>query len=322
MTDFAKFTPVFAMVVDSFIGDPRVSWHPVVLIGKLITWLEGLFLRFRLSPGLKRLAGFALVLLVLAVTYGVSWGIMWGLAFVHPFLAWSVGAVLLAFTISPRSLAESAREIKECLDAGDIVTARFKVGWVVGRDTAQMDAIEVTRATVETVAENVVDGVIAPLFYAFIGGVPLAYLYRAVNTLDSMVGYRNDKYIDFGMVAARVDDCFNYIPARITGLLMVIAALLAGYDAKGAIRTVWRDAAKHPSPNSGIAEAAVAGALGIRLGGQNYYGGVMSFRAYMGEPCKTLKPSDIAKTIRIMYVVTAEFIVVATALVFGGAGFF
>jgi len=322
MTDFAKFTPVLAIVVDSLIGDPRVNWHPVVLIGHLITWVEGLVLRPQLSSALKKLAGLVLVLVVLTVTYGASWGIMLVLALVHPLLAWSVGAILLAFTVSPRSLAEAGREIKGCLDAGDILTARFKVSLVVGRDTAQMDTAEVTRATVETVAENIVDGVIAPLFYAFIGGVPLAYLYRAVNTLDSMVGYRNDKYIDFGMVAARVDDCFNYIPARITGGLVVIAALLLGYDAKGAIRTVWRDAAKHPSPNSGVAEAAVAGALGIRLGGRNFYSGVVSFRSYMGEQHQALKSSDIAKTIRIMYVVTAEFIVAATAIFLGGEGFF
>jgi adenosylcobinamide-phosphate synthase len=224
------------------------------------------------------------------------------------------GAVLLAFTMTPRSLAEAGREIKRYLDAGDLEQARFKVGWIVGRDTARLDTAEVTRATVETVAENIVDGIISPLFYAFIGGVPLAFLYRAVNTLDSMVGYKNDKYRDFGMVAARVDDVFNYIPARITGLLLIVAAVFLGLDACRAAKAILRDAAKHPSPNSGIAEAGVAGALGIRLGGLNYYGGVPSLRAHMGDPLHETAPIHITRTIRLMYTVTILFVVAATGL--------
>jgi adenosylcobinamide-phosphate synthase len=191
--------------------------------------------------------------------------------------------------------------------------ARYKVGWIVGRDTASLTTAEVTRATVETVAENIVDGIISPLFYAVIGGVPLACLYRAVNTMDSMVGYKNEKYRDFGMAAARVDDVFNYIPARITGLLIVLSAALLRHNADGALQTIRRDASKHPSPNSGFSEAGVAGALGVRLGGLNYYGGVASLRAYMGEEKKELNPIHIEQTIHIMYLVTTLFIVAAFA---------
>jgi adenosylcobinamide-phosphate synthase len=186
--------------------------------------------------------------------------------------------------------------------------ARYKVGWIVGRDTANLNTAEVTRATVETVAENIVDGIISPLFYAVLGGVPLAFLYRAVNTMDSMIGYKNEKYQDFGMVAARVDDVFNYIPARITGLYIILAAALLKKDVKGAFQAIKRDAVKHPSPNSGFSEAGVAGALGIRLGGLNYYGGVPSLRAYMGVAKCQLTPIYIEHTIQIMYMVTILFV--------------
>ena len=192
--------------------------------------------------------------------------------------------------------------------------ARFKVGWIVGRDTQRLDEREVTRATVETVAENIVDGIISPLVYFAIGGAPLAFLYRAVNTLDSMVGYKNDKYLYFGRVAARVDDVFNYVPARLTGVLLVIAAFLLGYNAKGAAKMIWRDAAKHPSPNSGIAEAGVAGALGVRLGGLNYYGGVASQRAYMGDEVNRLSAVYIQKTVYMMYVATVIGVLLITLI--------
>jgi len=317
MIYIAKLVPVLAVVVDALVGDPRVSWHPVVLIGKLIAWLEKILLHPDNTSGAKKLAGLVLVAVVLAASYCVSWAVLKGLFLINSWAGWLGAALLLSFTITPRSLAGAGREIKHYLDVGDLVAARDKVSWVVGRDTDKLDESEITRATVETVAENIVDGIISPLFYAFIGGVALAYLYRAVNTLDSMVGYKNNKYIDFGMAAARIDDCFNYIPARITGLLVIFAALLADYDAAGAARAIWRDAAKHPSPNSGLAEAGVAGALGLRLGGYNYYGGQESFRAYMGQPRHELRGMHIAQTINIMYIVTITFIFIATLLVVG-----
>jgi adenosylcobinamide-phosphate synthase len=156
--------------------------------------------------------------------------------------------------------------------------------------------------------------VISPLFFALIGGIPLAFVYRAVNTMDSMLGYRNEKYIDFGKVAARLDDIANYIPARLTGLFIVVAAGILGFDAKGSLQSIVSDAAKHPSPNSGIAEAGVAGALGIQLGGLNYYGGIASRRAYMGKPLQMLQPAHIQQTISIMQVVVLVFLATATIL--------
>lgn len=220
-------------------------------------------------------------------------------------------ALLLSFTISPRSLAEAGREIHGYLIQGDMENARYKVGWIVGRDTENLSEGEVTRATVETVAENTVDGIISPLFFFLIGGVPLAFLYRAANTMDSMVGYKNDRYLYFGRVAARLDDVLNYIPARITGCIFVLSAVLLRLDYGNAWRMLRRDASKHPSPNGGWAEAAVAGALQIRLGGYNSYFGRQSFRAYMGEPLKALKAEHIMSCIRMMYTATVLFLLLA-----------
>lgn len=302
-----KYLPVFAVVIDGLIGDPRISWHPVVLIGRLIAWLEAKLLRPAASARYKQWSGLVLVLAVLGISYTAVWGLLAVLAALHPLATLAGGALLLSFSISPRSLAEAGREIKQYLLKQDLDQARYKVGWIVGRDTKQLDVREITRATVETIAENIVDGIISPLFYFAVGGVPLAFLYRAVNTLDSMVGYKNAKYLDFGRVAARTDDVFNYIPARITAVLIILAAFILRYDPGGAYRAIRRDARKHPSPNSGYSEAGVAGALGIRLGGINYYGGVQSFRAYMGQELHPLQPVHIKQTIGIMFVATGLF---------------
>ncbi|MEN6413631.1 MAG: adenosylcobinamide-phosphate synthase CbiB [Veillonellales bacterium] len=302
------FMPAAAVILDGIIGDPRSKFHPVVLIGKLIAFLENMLLHANDSRHQKIAGGALLVFLVLAASYSISWLFIKLLSALQPSAAFFGGALLLSFTISPRSLAAAGREIKNYLLSGNLAQARCKVGWIVGRDTKALSIGEVTRATVETIAENIVDGVVSPLFYFIIGGVPLAFLYRAVNTLDSMVGYRNDKYRDFGMIAARVDDIFNFIPARLTAILLVAAAFLLRYDAKSALRSIVRDAGKHPSPNSGMAEAAVAGALGIQLGGLNFYGGVPSLRAHMGQPRKELAPIHIKQTTYLMYAATALFL--------------
>ncbi|MDU2065834.1 MAG: adenosylcobinamide-phosphate synthase CbiB [Sporomusaceae bacterium] len=300
--------PLGAVLFDTLLGDPRSRLHPVVLIGNFIGLLEKILRRPKASAGAKRAAGAVLVGSVLAVTYTVVFYICSFLALLEPWETLAGEAMLLSFAISPRSLAEAGNGIKNLLLQNKLKEARKQVGWIVGRDTDRLSTPEVTRATVETVAENIVDGIISPLFYAIIGGVPLAFLYRAVNTLDSMVGYKNEKYLDFGMVAARVDDIFNFFPARITGLLLLAAALLTGFDSKAGLKMWLRDARKHPSPNSGIPESIVSGALHVRLGGINYYGGVASHRAFMGDAKEVLGPGHIAKTIRLMYVATFLFV--------------
>lgn len=304
-----KYLPLCALLFDTMIGDPRSKYHPVVLLGNLIALLEKKLRKPKQSIFWQKSAGGLLVLLTLFITYLIVWLIMRGAAYYGQAAEFVCGAVILSFAISPRSLAEAGWELKGYLEKEDLTAARFKVGWIVGRDTENLDTAEITRATVETVAENIVDGIISPLFYFMLGGVPLAFLYRAVNTMDSMVGYKNEKYLHFGMIAARVDDVFNYIPARLTGVLLVIAALLLRYDAGNSVRMIWRDAAKHPSPNSGVAEAGVAGALLVQLGGLNYYGGMESLRAKMGDAGETLQPKHIKKTIYLMYAVTLLWVI-------------
>ena len=308
-----------SLLFDTLIGDPRSRLHPVALLGSLIAWLEGLLLVTGDAAWQKRLKGAVLVTVVLATAYGFSWLLIRQLAvWFNPTAVLLLEAILLSFTISPRSLAQAGLQIRRSLLAGDVADAQRQVGMIVGRDTHNLDEREITRATVETMAENIVDGIISPLFYAWLGGVPLAVLYRAVNTMDSMIAYRNAKYGDFGMVAARVDDAFNYIPARVTGVLVVIAAGLLGRDAAGAARAIWRDAAKHPSPNSGISEAGVAGALGIQLGGLNYYGGIASQRATMGTPLQQLRAAHIGQAAQLVYAVTVLFCGLITILGYFG----
>lgn len=308
-------TAVVAFLLDALIGDPRSKFHPVVLIGKLISLLEKILRRDNDSPFRKVFKGGLLVYAVVIVSLAVGFAIE-ALSNEIPSLAAQVfiQALALSFMISPRTLGDAAREIYYLLESDNLPRARQRVGWIVGRDTQNLNDAEVARATVETVAENTVDGVISPLFYFALGGLPLAIFYRAVNTMDSMLGYKNEKYFYFGQIAARLDDVANWIPARLTALLFICAALLLQLDYKNAFRMMRRDASKHPSPNGGYAEATVAGALNIRLGGMNYYFGQPHFRAYMGDPNEILEAAHILATIRMMYTATILFLIIACAV--------
>lgn len=315
MLEDIGFYVLLAFLLDLLVGDPAWIPHPVVLIGKAIEKLERLLRRVSQSPAVLKITG----ILTAITIVGASWGLTFLLVrWIFSINYWA-GAVLsiwlISTTIAARGLSEAAGEIYILLQNGSLAEARRKVGMIVGRDTDQMEPGAIIRASVETVAENIVDGVVAPLFYAFIGGAPLAMAYRAVNTLDSMLGYKNERYIDFGMASARLDDIANYIPARLTGLFLLAAAWILRMRSKGALQAVLRDAPGHPSPNSGIPEAAVAGALGVRLGGMNYYNGRGSFRAYMGKPLATLEPGHIKQTVRLMYL-SSSIAVLAGLLVF------
>ena len=304
-------TAVLAFLADTLIGDPRSRFHPVVLIGGLIASLERSLYHEGDSDSRKLWAGGLLAVTVLFLVYNlVACLINLAGLFGNEYVTLLIEAVLLSFTISPRSLAAASREIYGYLEKGDLEKARYKVGWIVGRDTDRLSGGEVARATVETVAENTVDGVIAPLFFFVLGGVPLAFMYRAANTLDSMVGYKNNKYLYFGRVSARIDDVLNYIPARITGLLFVVSAAVLRLDWRNSWKMLLRDADRHPSPNGGWAEASAAGALDIRLGGYNSYFGRESFRAYMGEPIEELAPKHILGCTRLMYTATILFLLI------------
>jgi len=314
------YIPTLAFLIDCIIGDPISKFHPVVLIGNLISFFEKKLLNPKDTQSKKKLTGAILVVFVLTITYSLTWIILYFANTINTWLAYFCSAIILSFTISPRSLAEAGIQIHDYLIKNDLVNARQKVGWIVGRDTENLSIEEITRATVETIAENIVDGIISPLFYFIIGGAPLAILYRAVNTMDSMIGYKNDKYIDFGKAAARVDDILNFIPARITAILIILISLILRLDYRQSTKMILRDAHKHPSPNSGYSEAGVAGALNIRLGGLNYYFGIASLRAYMGDHNISIIPEHISKTIYIMYGVIILFIIISFLLLFVRGG--
>lgn len=297
---------VFGWLWDFLIGDPRTSLHPVCILGNWISFWEKRFLVPELSPSEKRTRGIWLVVIILVSTFIVAAGIQWliwqvvqsfGLS---QWISWIISGFLMSFTLSIRSLREAGQEIKGLLAKGDLLEARKKVSWIVGRDTENMNESEMTRATVETIAENITDGIIAPIFYGALGGVSLAWVYRATNTMDSMVGYKNEKYLDFGRAAALWDDIANYLPGRITGFLLLIAGWIGRLDVQSALAIWRRDATKHPSPNSGIPESVTAGLLGIQLGGENFYGGISSKRALMGDPKSPLTYHSIQKVIFLM----------------------
>lgn len=287
-----------AIAIDWAIGDPKRLPHPVILIGKWIGFWE----RRLLPRPQKRLYGTALTLIVVSTGFAAAWGLVAAASWAHPWLGYAVNTWFISTTIAIKGLKDAAMLVYDCLSRGDLAGARKYTGYIVGRDTEQLDEGELSRAAVETVAENTVDAVVSPLFFALLGGAPLAMLYRSANTLDSMVGYRNAKYARFGWASARFDDVLNWVPARLTGALLVLTALL--YPKASAVRA-WRAvlafARLHPSPNSGIPESAVAGGLGVQLGGLNRYGGVASERARLGWALRKLEKEDILHTIRLLY---------------------
>ena len=298
------FIPLGALLLDSLVGDPRSKYHPVVLIGNCIFFYEHLLYKKNTIPRNQILLGISTVLLVLMTVMVIVTGLLFIGGTIHPIGYFIVSLLCLYIAISPRCLAEAGIEIANLLRKQDISEARRKVGWIVGRKTSELDESEITRATIETVAENTVDGIISPLFWFVLLGPWGAIGYRAINTMDSMLGYKNERYLYFGRFAACLDDVVNYIPARITCVLFVIASFLCGKDWKHAIRIAIRDAHKHPSPNGGYVEAPVAGALHIRLGGQNVYHDKVTFRAYMGDPITSMVGKHIYQTIYLMYTVS------------------
>ncbi len=304
MYSLTPFVPWLAMLLDMAVGDPRSRWHPVVLIGRVISFWEKRLYPKRSQPGMTVFDGGCCVLLVFLTVGAVGGVIMHAAAWAGYYVYIALSVVMLYITITPDSLARDGKEIAGLLMTGDLVKARQKLSWIVGRDTDKLDEGEISRATIETVAENITDGILSPLFYFALGGPLGALLYRTANTMDSMLGYKNDRYIYFGRVAARLDDILNYIPARITALLLLAGAWILRYDVRRAWRIMRRDADKHPSPNGGYAEATVAGALGIRLGGNNYYGGVPEFREYMGDATQPMTWIHILSTVRLMYAST------------------
>ncbi|WP_148928064.1 adenosylcobinamide-phosphate synthase CbiB [Paenibacillus methanolicus] len=293
-----------AIAIDWLVGDPRWPTHPVILIGRLISRLER-WLRpdsAAPTPGKLKLRGVALALITVMAAYAALALLVRAADWVHPYVGYALSAWFVSTTIAVKGLKDAAMLVYRPLAAGDLGQARHYAGYIVSRDTSAMDERDTARSAIETVSENTVDAFLSPVVFALLGGAPLAMLYRAANTLDSMVGYKNDKYIHFGWASARLDDALNYIPARLAGLVMTLAAaLLPGLSPARAFRAVHTFATLHPSPNSGIPESAAAGAIGIELGGRNVYFGRVSERARMGWPLRPLAAKDILSAVRLLY---------------------
>ncbi|MCC5910262.1 MAG: cobalamin biosynthesis protein CobD [Clostridiaceae bacterium] len=303
-----------AYILDIFLGDPQGFPHPVRYIGNLITYLEKKILKENQSNREKLLMGAILCLTVVIVTYITTFGIVNITYSISNYLGIVVSVLLGYTTLATKSLDTETRKVYRKLQGHHIKDARLALSYIVGRDTEDLEEEEIARAAVETIGENISDGIIAPMFYFFLGGVPLAMAYKAVNTLDSMVGYKNEKYLYFGRVSAKVDDFFNYIPARLTGGLIITAAFFMKCNYRNSFKIVLRDRKNHNSPNAGYPEAAVAGALNIQLGGTNKYFGKTIYKPTIGDKVEELNAQHIIKTIRLMYGTSAVGIIVFSAL--------
>lgn len=302
-----------ACLLDMLIGDPKNWPHPVRWVGAFIGFLDR-----RLNKGRCKIArGIVMTGMVLAIVFSISYVTVMAMYSLHPAAGVFWEAILISAAIARRSLKEAAMEVYHPLSNGDLSEARTKLSYIVGRDTDMLDVSEIVRGTVETVAENTSDGVTAPLFWGAIGGAPFAIAYRAINTCDSMVGYRNERYEQFGWASAQLDDLVNWVPSRLTAFAMLVSTKSQFNGFRDCWKITIRDAPKHPSPNSGWGEAATAAILGIQLGGVNYYKGSISDRARMGTPIVTLKPIHIQESIAIMLRASFSFLLL---LWIGGIG--
>lgn len=302
---------VAAVLLDAIIGDPYGFPHPVRLIGKYIAVFEKGARKIVQSPAGLKAAGVVLTITTVLLAYGLTYGILKIALKLDPVLYHVLNVFFMYTCLAANCLNSEAMKIYRLLDKGDIAAARIQTSYIVGRDTDQLEEGELTRAVVETVAENSSDGVMAPLFFMAIGGAPLAMAYKAVNTLDSMVGYKNEKYLNLGWSSARFDDIVNYLPARLTALFISAAALVLGLDYKNSVKTLLKDGRNHSSPNSGYPEAAAAGALGVMLGGTNLYFGKPVYKPTIGQSKRPIVKKDIVRTNQLMLVayVLALFVI-------------
>jgi adenosylcobinamide-phosphate synthase len=297
-------TVVYALALgyglDLLIGDPVWLPHPIRLIGWMIARGETLLRRV-----LRRndfLAGMLLTVGVVGLTWSLASGLLTLARWVSPQLEFGLQVLFCYQILAARCLRDESMRIHQPLKAGDVIEARRRLSYIVGRDTHTLDSQQITRATVETVAENTSDGVVAPLLFMLVGGAPLGFAYKAINTLDSMIGYKNDRYLYFGRFAAKLDDAANWVPARLTGLLMIAASPLCGLDAANALRIFRRDRRKHSSPNSAQPESAAAGALNVQLAGDASYFGQLVKKPTIGDPNRPIEAEDIRRINRLMLV--------------------
>lgn len=299
-------------ILDLLIGDPRIFYHPVRAIGSLIKGTERMLCRLAKGKRAELLAGCGIVLTVTAVStaapfFFLKW--VYGLSF---WLGFALESLFCFQLLAAKDLYTESWKVGKALEKGDIENARKAVSMIVGRDTGRLDEAGIARAAVETVAENTSDGVIAPLLFMAVFGACGGFFYKSVNTMDSMIGYKNEKYLYLGRAAAKLDDLCNYLPARLTAGLLILAAFLLGYNGKESFRIYRRDRYRHASPNSAHGEAAVAGALGIRLAGDAWYFGVLHKKPFIGDPVRAVEAEDIRRAGKMMF--AAEALTMAAIL--------
>lgn len=308
--------------MDLIVGDPHNIPHPVVWIGKLIKALERSLRRLFPKTVLgENIAGGVLWLLVTVISTAIPVALLWLCHSVSPWLRLGLESVMCWQILATKSLKDESMKVYKALKTGDLEQSRFAVSMIVGRDTARLDEKAIARATVETVAENTSDGVIAPLLYLTIGGAPLGFFYKAVNTMDSMLGYVEPPYKNIGLVPAKMDDVMNFIPARVSAFMMLLSGWLLGLDLKGGWHIFRRDRFNHASPNSAQTESVCAGLLGIRLAGDAFYHGVLHKKKYIGDAKREIEPEDIPGACKLLYataLVTLLVCVCGKLLVLGG----
>lgn len=313
---------IIAFMLDSIIGDPQNPIHPIRLIGNCIAWGIKAFKKAKVkNHALQFIAGMVLAITVVCLSFVLTRLLTWGFYQINLWVGLVAEAIICYFLIAAKALKVESMKVYHSLAAGDLQGARKNLSWIVGRDTQSLDEQGVTKAAVETVAENLSDGVIAPLIFIFIGGAPLGMAYKAVNTLDSMIGYRNEDYEYFGKFAARLDDVVNFVPARISALLMIIGSIFVGGDIKGALRIYARDRKNHKSPNAAHTESVCAGALGLCLGGDSYYRGVLVHKPTIGDAVNIPDPKHIKAANRLMYAASIFAVVLLAAVGFILRGF-
>ena len=300
-----------AYLLDLIFGDPPSFPHPVKGIGWLIKKLEG---PFRSIIKNERIAGTFFACVIIIPIWLITFVLTQATYFFNNYFGVVISIIIIYTSLSVKDLGIESLAVFDALKEGDMNRARISLSKIVGRDTANLDEREIIRATVETVAEKIVDGIISPLFYAFLGGASFAMAYKAINTLDSMVGYKNERYINFGWAAAKIDDVANFIPARLSVIFLILASLISGYNPIKTWNMTIRDGGKNPSPNSGLPEAAIAGALGVRLGGLNYYDSTAVQKSYIGDDINPLDKSHIKEAVKIAYVTSGLFIIAGAVL--------
>ena len=315
LVDEALMKPEYQLLaafgLDLLFGDPRRLPHPVKLMGRFSLALEAPLRRLISNTSA---AGITAAALVVGSAGLITWAAIRGAAMVHPIAEDVVSILLLYTTFAARDLLRHSQRVYRSFRDGDLPGARRAVSMLVGRDTDKLDEHGVSRAAVESVAENLVDGVTAPIFFAVLGGPIAAMMYKAASTLDSTFGYKTDRYMLFGWASARLDDIANYLPSRITIPFIALAATISGFRPLGALRICLRDGHKHPSPNSGLSEAAIAGALGVQLGGLNYYDGEPEEGALLGDPVHPLNGKSILSA-NILAFITAVLFLLACVLI-------